>query len=70
MRTVSQMFFRLTFVRNVGRQYLFSKTEEHPRHDRDSYNVDPMLIQRRHTNYQGDACYGDAGISTILYFEI
>ena len=63
-------------MRNEGRKYLFSK-EEHPMHIRDEYDdgyasqhlspADHMLINTRHTNIQGDACYGDAG---NVYFVV
>ena len=69
---------RITFVRNEGRRYLF-KTKEHPRHWENSYNAYNKadyhdmhsLIDKRHTNFQGDACYGDAGtyILSIVLWE-
>ena len=67
------IFVRLTFVRNEGRKYLYSK-QEHPRHLLDPNDEakrreditlsEHMFINKHHTNIQGDACYGDAG--TIL----
>ena len=64
---------RITFARNEGRKYLFFK-KDHPRHFKDFYNVynkatDHTIIEKRHTNFQGDACYGDAGMFCSLYFE-
>merc|ERR1711971_318413 len=69
---------RITFVRNEGRRYLF-KTKEHPRHWENSYNAYSKaggyyhdmhsLIDKRHTNFQGDACYGDAGGAVWKYWR-
>ena len=61
-------------MRNEGRKYLFYK-KEHPRHFEDSYNAynkatdhtdKHSFIEKRHTNFQGDACYGDAGMVCVV----
>jgi len=50
----------LTFLRNEGRKYYFMHTK---------HALRPVLLKKRHTSFQGDACYGDAGGAVWKYWR-